>query len=64
MLVLSRKAGEAIVIDGVIRVTVSAVLGDRVKIGVEAPRHVKVIREELAPRAEAGAATQLALAGG
>ena len=34
MLVLSRKTGESILIDGSIRVTVSVIHGDRVKIGM------------------------------
>ena len=50
MLVLSRKTGETIVIDGTIRVTISSIQGDRVRIGVEAPKHVKVYREEVAAR--------------
>ena len=42
MLVLSRKAGEAIAIDGGIKVTVIAVHGKTVKIGVEAPDDVLI----------------------
>lgn len=60
MLVLSRKAGESIVIGGNIKITVSVIHGDRVKIGVEAPKHVKVNREEIAARI--AAETQLELA--
>ncbi len=51
MLVLTRKVGEAIVIDGGIRVTVVAVNGNRVRIGVTAPPDVSVDREEVAGRA-------------
>jgi carbon storage regulator len=54
MLVLTRKAGESIVIDGGIRITISAVDGTRVKVGVEAPRHVRVDRAEVADRIAAG----------
>jgi carbon storage regulator CsrA len=43
MLVLSRKAGEAIVI-GDITVMVTAIYGDRVKIGIEAPESVSIRR--------------------
>ena len=46
MLVLSRKVGEEIVIAGTIRVTVVAVVGDRVRLGVQAPSEVRVDREE------------------
>jgi carbon storage regulator len=51
VLVLTRKPGEAIVIDGGIRVTVVAVNGNRVRIGVTAPPEVRVDREEVADRA-------------
>ena len=47
MLVLSRKANEAIVIQDAIRVTVIGVKGDRVRLGIEAPRDVTVDRAEV-----------------
>jgi carbon storage regulator len=47
MLVLSRKEGERIVIGDNITLVVSKVNGNRVTIGIEAPRDVKVIRGEL-----------------
>ncbi|HLJ81032.1 MAG TPA: carbon storage regulator [Ktedonobacterales bacterium] len=47
MLVLSRKAGEAIVLGGNITVYVLGVEGDRVKLGVDAPPEVLVLRSEL-----------------
>ncbi len=47
MLVLRRKVEEAIVLDGSIRVVVLAVEGERVKIGIEAPDDVSIVREEL-----------------
>lgn len=47
MLVLSRKPGEKIVIDGGITVTVVEIIGNRVKIGLEAPSHVSILRGEL-----------------
>jgi carbon storage regulator len=47
MLVLRRKVEEAIVLDGCIRVVVLAVEGERVKIGIEAPDAVTIVREEL-----------------
>ena len=50
MLVLSRKRGEAIVIGNGITVTVLAVDGDRVKLGVVAPAEVPVHREEVYQR--------------
>ena len=47
MLVLRRKVEEAIVLNGDIRVIILAVEGERVKIGIEAPDDVTIVREEL-----------------
>ena len=47
MLVLRRKVGESIVLDGVINISVLAVEGERVKIGISAPADVTIVREEL-----------------
>jgi carbon storage regulator len=50
MLVLSRKRGEVITIGNGVTVTVLAVQGDRVKIGVVAPAEVPVHRQEIQKR--------------
>ena len=47
MLVLSRKLNETILIGENIRVTLLGIDGDKIKIGIYAPRDVKVFREEL-----------------
>ncbi len=47
MLVLSRKLNEKIVIDGNIIVTVVKIDNNQVRIGIEAPGHVPVFREEI-----------------
>ena len=47
MLVLSRKVGESIVIDGDIVISVSSVQGGRVKLCIDAPREKRVSRGEL-----------------
>lgn len=47
MLVLSRKIGQKIVIEGEITVMVTHVAGNRVKLGIEAPDHVRIARDEL-----------------
>ena len=52
MLVLSRKEGERISIGDNITVIVSKVSGNRVTIGIEAPRDVKVVRGELQLQAD------------
>ncbi|MCA1686382.1 MAG: carbon storage regulator CsrA [Planctomycetia bacterium] len=49
MLVLSRKLNEKIVIDGGIVLTVVKIDRNQVRIGIEAPGHVQVFREEIAP---------------
>ena len=47
MLALSRKKGEALVINNNIEVTVLEVKGDQVKIGISAPKSVPVYRKEI-----------------
>jgi len=47
MLVLSRKEGERLVIGDNITLVISKVVGNRVTIGIEAPKDVKVMRAEL-----------------
>ncbi|MGB7327338.1 MAG: carbon storage regulator [Rubripirellula sp.] len=49
MLVLSRKAGQRIYIGDDIVITLAKVAGNRVTIGIEAPREVSVRRRELTP---------------
>lgn len=50
MLVLSRNVGDRIVIDENIEVTVVRIRGNRVSLGVTAPRHVSVNRLDLRKR--------------
>jgi carbon storage regulator len=47
MLILTRKVGESIVIDGRIVVTITRLDGDMVKVGIEAPAEVPVHRQEV-----------------
>ena len=47
MLVLSRKKNESIVIDNDITIVVVEIRGDKVRLGVEAPREVPVHRREV-----------------
>ena len=47
MLVLSRKSNESIIIDGNITVSVLRVDNDNVRIGVEAPLEIPVMRKEI-----------------
>jgi carbon storage regulator len=47
MLLLARKAGQSVVIDGNIRVTVDRIRGRVVRLKVEAPTEIRVDREEV-----------------
>ncbi len=47
MLVLSRKVGEQIVIDGCITITVVAADGSKIRLGITAPPEVRIDREEI-----------------
>ena len=56
MLVLTRKTGQSIVIDGGIEITVLEVRGEQVRLGIAAPREIRVNRKELLAQLEAAAA--------
>ncbi len=47
MLVVTRKANESISIDDKIEITVLEITKDKVKIGINAPKEVKIFRSEL-----------------
>jgi carbon storage regulator len=49
MLVLSRKPGESIIIGDEIVVTVLEVRGRHVRLGLEAPKHVQIRRDNASP---------------
>ena len=54
MLVLSRKVGDKLVIDGNITVEVVKIQGNRIPLGIVAPSNVKILRGELTePKAKA-----------
>jgi carbon storage regulator len=50
MLILTRRVGETLVIGDEVTVTVLGVRGNQVRLGVNAPRHVTVHREEIYQR--------------
>jgi carbon storage regulator len=47
MLVLTRKAGQSIVIGDGIEVTVLSVAGDKVRVGIEADKDIPIYRDEV-----------------
>ena len=47
MLALTRKKGESLVLNNDIEVTILEIRGDQVKLGVKAPREVRVYRKEV-----------------
>jgi len=47
MLILARKENETLVIDGDIRITICQIRGNQVKLAIDAPDEVEVMREEL-----------------
>jgi len=47
MLVLTRKTGQKIIIANDIEIIILETKGDAVKIGIEAPKHISIYREEI-----------------
>lgn len=54
MLVLTRELGESILIGDNIRVTITQLTHTRVRVGIEAPADVRVMREEIIDRVQVG----------
>lgn len=52
MLVITRKANELIRIGEHIQIKVISISGNRVKLGIQAPPHVSVVRDEIAEQRE------------
>lgn len=47
MLVLTRKTGQKLIIANDIEITILETKGEAVKIGIQAPRHITIYREEI-----------------
>lgn len=60
MLVLSRKEGERIKLGDSIIITVVGVSGDKVRVGIQAPSDILVLREELKPHEKQAVQTRAA----
>jgi len=50
MLVLTRQQGQSILIGDNIRIVINAITPTAVKIGIEAPREINIVREEINER--------------
>jgi len=59
MLVLTRRVGEKLLIGTDVQVTVLAVSGEQVRVGIAAPKHVPVHREEVYERIRQDEAARL-----
>ena len=64
MLVLSRKEGEQLVIGDNVVLTINRISGNRVAIGIEAPREVRIVRGELERHEVAAGVQRHAVAAG
>lgn len=47
MLILTRRPGQSIIIGDDIIVTISAVAGNQVRVGIQAPANIRIDREEI-----------------
>jgi carbon storage regulator len=63
MLVLSRKLNEKIMIDGGIVLTVVKIDRNQIRLGIEAPGHIRVLREEIAETAQRARSDEAVSAG-
>ncbi len=50
MLILTRKLGESIIIEDNIKITVIDINKQQIKLGIDAPRHITINREEVAKK--------------
>ena len=53
MLLLKRIIGETIIIDGDVKITVMDIQGEQIRFGIDAPKEVKIYREEIVKRMQA-----------
>ena len=63
MLILTRRAGETVMIGSAVTITVLGVKGNQVRIGINAPKDVSVHREEIYERIQSEKATGAAAEG-
>ncbi len=52
MLILTRKNGQGFTIGDDVEITITEISGDKVRVGINAPKHIKVLRSELSETLE------------
>ena len=52
MLILTRKTGQGFSIGDDVEITITEISGDKVRVGISAPKHIKVLRSELSETLE------------
>jgi len=57
MLVISRKAGESLLLSDNIKISIVSLTNDKVVIGIDAPKEIKIVRQELLETIEANIAS-------
>jgi carbon storage regulator len=58
MLILTRRIGEKLIVGGNVTVTILSIRGNQIRMGIDAPREVKVHREEIYKKIQAEQAEQ------
>ncbi len=54
MLILTRRLGESIIIEDNIKITVIDINKQQIKLGIDAPKHITINREEIAKKVNDG----------
>jgi carbon storage regulator len=62
MLILTRRIGEKLIVGGNVTVTVLSIKGNQIRLGIDAPREIKVHREEIYQKIQAEQAEKKASA--
>jgi len=57
MLVISRKAGESLLLSDNIKISILSLTNEKVVIGIDAPKEIKIVRQELLETIEANIAS-------
>ncbi len=52
MLILTRKLGQGFTVGNEVEITITEISGDKVRVGINAPKHIKILRNELSETLE------------